>query len=47
MAVVGVPDVVVVEAVDIGLELPTIHVDVGNEEEIIVRYIIRITTVRK
>tara|TARA_B100000745_G_scaffold214365_1_gene142351 strand:- start:205 stop:381 length:177 start_codon:yes stop_codon:yes gene_type:complete len=33
MAIVGVPDVVVLEAVHVGLELATIHVDVGDEQK--------------
>jgi hypothetical protein len=32
MTILGVPDIVVVKAVDVALELASIHVDVQNEQ---------------
>ena len=45
MTIVGVPDVVVVEAVHVGLELATIHVDVSDEQKRYVKYTIHATNV--
>lgn len=47
MAVVGIPDVRVVETVNIRLELTTIHVDVGDERNVIVQYTIYSTVARR
>lgn len=33
MSIVGIPDIVVLELVDVHLEVTAIEVDVGNEEE--------------
>jgi hypothetical protein len=43
VAIGGVPDVVVAEAVHVGLELTTIHVDVGDEQKRNVKSTIRTT----
>lgn len=45
IAVVGVPDIVVGEAVHVGLELATVHVDVSDEQKRNVRSTIRATSV--
>lgn len=45
MTVVGVPDVVVLEAVDVDLELAIVHVDVGDEQKRNVKRIIFFTKV--
>ncbi len=43
MPVVGVPDVVVLETVHVGLELTAIHIDVGDKQKRNVKYAIYTT----
>jgi len=45
MAIVCVPDIVVVKAIHVSLELATIHVDVGDEQKRYVKYTIHATNV--
>ncbi len=45
MAIVCVPDVVVVKAVQVSLELAIIHVDVSDEQKRYVKYTIHTTNV--
>lgn len=45
MTVVGVPDVVVVEAIHVDLELATVYVDVRDKQRRNVKSIIRTTSV--